>query len=231
MKTLNLESNEISWVSSQTFAGPRYLSYLNLGKNQLTQLDSRLFERQIRLQQLLLYDNSLTANSFSVWKEQKLLTVVDVTNNKISEIPRDALDSYKDSLVEFSAGGNLLTSSAFREIKKLTMVTKLVLDDIWRMNSEADFNVDFKNAIKHEKKSWYWQSYDNSKSKCCLNAVIGRKGLILAIFVLICYLNGAKNLLIALIMLQILMQILTSKLTGLSSRPNPIPWQTDNTLL
>uniref|UniRef100_A0A3B4ZKG8 Ig-like domain-containing protein n=1 Tax=Stegastes partitus TaxID=144197 RepID=A0A3B4ZKG8_9TELE len=91
---LDLSSNQLTVLNSSVFAGLRELKELLLFDNQIVQINPGTFSDLHSLQKLYLSTNRLTAFPLGLYEEPggpRNLTFLDLSNNRLSEVPIQSL--------------------------------------------------------------------------------------------------------------------------------------------
>ena len=86
LQLINLESNQISSITSSAFNDTPILKYLNLGNNQLTYIDENIFKQLKNLQSLFLQNNKITFISKFAFRYLSDLRKISLNDNLLQTL-------------------------------------------------------------------------------------------------------------------------------------------------
>lgn len=89
LQELFLDDNKLTRVEKKVFSGSlsNSVRYLQLGRNQLTQLDAQSIPNRVR--NLDLHENKLTSLPKRAFYNNKILGVLDISHNNLTELTKD----------------------------------------------------------------------------------------------------------------------------------------------
>lgn len=151
---INLKSNGIRHIDSNTFKGLSRLEILDLSRNEITNLNVNLFESLSSLKELRLYRNKLKRIDGNTFKNLSSLQRLSLSNNEIEEIDTNAFECVS-SLRVLRLNGNRLKQierKYFETFKSIDLVVLYENDNLKALSfvkPSNKFFYDEKNVTKY----------------------------------------------------------------------------------
>ncbi|CAK9794641.1 chp [Anthophora quadrimaculata] len=118
LRTLNLAANRIESVDELAFHNSTQLQLLDLSRNKIEGFSERTMEGLLRLEHLDLQDNRLSSLPETIFEPSRVRSVesIDLSGNRLNEIPMKSLQSQAGSLSRLNLARNLLVELFSQEV-------------------------------------------------------------------------------------------------------------------